>query len=190
WDLDVVVTGSQKGWMVPPGLAMVSVSERGWAAHKNSTMPRFYFDLGAAKRLLVRGETPWTPAVSLFFALDVALEGLVNEGNAAIHARHARVRSRVKKMGLQIFPVEEVTASNTVTAIRVPDGVEVSALRKVAREQFGVVLAGGQDRLSNVIFRIGHLGHIPDADLDEALDAVEAALALLGYAPVSGQRTT
>ncbi len=180
WDLDVVATGSQKGWMVPPGLAMVSMSERGWAASARSKMPRFYLDLSAAKRYLEQGQTPWTPAISLYFALDVALEGLIEEGTAAIHARHARagdrVRARVKSMGLRLFPADERFASNTVTAIRIPEGVEVADFRKRAREKHGVILAGGQAKLAQTIFRIGHLGHIPDEELDAALDAVEATL--------------
>ena len=194
WDLDVVATGSQKGWMIPPGLAMVSISATGWEAHAKAKMPRFYFDLAAAKRYLEQGQTPWTPAVSLFFALDVALEGLVVEGPAAIHARHARagdrVRSRVKSIGLELFPADERYASNTVTAIRVPTGVEVGALRRRAREDFGVILAGGQARLSESVFRIGHLGHIPDEELDEALDAVETTLPKVGFNPPVGGRSS
>jgi aspartate aminotransferase-like enzyme len=194
WGLDVVATGSQKGWMIPPGLAMVSVSERGWEAQANAKMPRFYFDLAAAKRYLEQGQTPWTPAIPLFFAMDVALAGLIEEGIKAIQARHARagarVRARVKDIALDLFPSDERYASNTVTAIRVPDGVDVGALRKRARDDFGVVLAGGQARLSESIFRIGHLGHIPDADLDEALDAVEGTLPKVGFEPPAGRRSS
>ena len=187
WGLDVVATGSQKGWMAPPGLAMVSVSDQGWEAQAQAKMPRFYFDLAAAKRYAEQGQTPWTPAISLYFALDAALEGLVEEGPEAVHARHARagdrVRSRVKAMGLDLFPSDERFASNTVTAIRAPDGVEVADLRRRAREDHGVVLAGGQAHLAQSIFRIGHLGHIPDDELDEALDAVERTLEEVGFTP-------
>ncbi len=187
WGLDVVATGSQKGWMVPPGLAMVSISDRGWEAHANATMPRFYFDLAAAKRYVAQGQTPWTPAISLYFALDVALDGLVQEGLQAIHARHARagdrVRSGVKALGLELFPSDERSASNTVTAIRVPTGVDVADLRRRARQDHGVVLAGGQAHLAQSVFRIGHLGLIPDEELDGALDAVRNTLEKVGFTP-------
>ena len=184
WGLDVVVTGSQKGWMVPPGLTMVSMSAGAWEAHEGAKMPRAYFDLAAAKRYAERGQTPWTPAISLFYALDLALEHLVTEGLTAIHARQERVgnrvRSAVKEMGLRLFPQDEQYASNTVTAIRAPESVGVAALRKAAREA-GVVLAGGQGKLSDSIFRIGHLGHIPDEDIDQALDVLRKVLPDVGF---------
>ena len=194
WGLDVVATGSQKGWMAPPGLAMVSISDRGWEAQAEAAMPRFYFDLAAAKRYMEQGQTPWTPAISLYFALDAALGSLVAEGLEAIHARHARagnrVRSRVKAMGLDLFPSDERFASNTVTAIRSPEGVEVADLRRRAREDHGVVLAGGQAHLGQSVFRIGHLGHIPDEELDGALDAVESTLREVGFTPAVGARSS
>lgn len=188
WGLDVVVTASQKGWMVPPGLAMVSMSPRAWEANAKAKMPRAYFDLVAAKRFLQRGQTPFTPAVSIVYALDVALDILVQEGVPAIQARHARiaqlVRRRVKEMGLQLFPADERYASNTVTAIKAPTGVTPAALRKFLREEFDVVLAGGQDKLAESIFRIGHLGYIPEGDINGALDALAKALPRVGFAPV------
>ncbi|MBI4236784.1 MAG: alanine--glyoxylate aminotransferase family protein, partial [Chloroflexi bacterium] len=177
----------QKGWMVPPGLAMLGVSPRAWEANARARMPRAYFDLAAAKRFLQRGQTPWTPALSIVFALDVALDMLLQESLPAIHARHAwagaMVRRAVREMGLRLFPAEERYASNTVTAVRVPPTVEARALRKLLREEYGVVLAGGQDKLAESIFRIGHLGHIPQADLTAALDALAKALPRVGFAP-------
>ena len=186
WGLDVVITGSQKGWMVPPGLAMISLSPRAWEAQKRSTMPKFYFDLAAASSYAERRQTPWTPAISIFYALDTSLAGLLEEGVAAIHTRHQRagdrVRAGAKALGLSLFPKDEKYASNTVTAIKRPEGISVAELRRATAAD-GVVLAGGQARLSDDIFRIGHLGHMPDEDLDEALDALAKALRSLGFAP-------
>ena len=188
WGLDVVVTGSQKGWMAPPGLAMVTLSPRGWQAVEKSTMPKFYFDLSAARDYSARSQTPWTPAIPAFYALDASLAQLLDEGLPNIHARHQaagdRVRAGVKSLGLTLFPENEAYASNTVTAINCPDGIAVADIRKAAADM-GVVLAGGQARLSNSIFRIGHLGHMPDDELDEALDVLGRALQQVGFAPAA-----
>ncbi len=187
WGLDVVVTGSQKGWMVPPGLAFVAMSDRGWKAYESARMPHFYFDLGKHRDSLVKGQTPWTPTMSVFFGLDVALERMGVEGLESIFARHARmanlVRQGVKRMGLQLFCEDERCASDTVTAIRCPEGIEVSALRNLLEDEYGVVLAGGQGKLSGRIFRIGHLGLVEEADIRQALEALEQALVKLGYSP-------
>ena len=184
WDLDVVATGSQKGWMVPPGLAMVSVSPRAWQAWEHATMPRYYFDFGKARDFLTKGQTPWTPAVSLFFALDVALRRLVAEGVEGIVARHRRygeyTRREVKSMGLRIVP-EERYASNTVTAVWLPEGVTWKTLDELLRTEYEVELQGGQGKLAGKIFRIGHLGWVTEDDLRQALDALRAALPRLGY---------
>ncbi len=184
WNMDVVITGSQKGWMVPPGLAMVSLSPRAWEAVGRSTMPRFYFDLAVAKDYAQRGQTPWTPAISLFYAIDASLAQLLTEGLPAIHARHRaagrRVRDGVRTLGLSLFPNDEAYASDTVTAITCPPGIAVAELRKATAEM-GVVLAGGQGKLSDSIFRIGHLGYMPDEELDEALDVLGRALQQVGF---------
>ncbi len=184
WGLDVVVTGSQKGWMVPPGLAFVALSERGWRAYESSKMPRFYFDLGKHRESLSKGQTPWTPTMSIFFGLDVALERMSEEGMEGIFTRHARlgrmVRAGVKAMGLELLCEDERFASDTVTAIKCPEGVEVSALRNLLEDEYGLVLAGGQGKLSGKIFRIGHLGLVEEADIRQALESLEQALPKLG----------
>jgi len=186
WGLDVVVTGSQKGWMVPPGLAFVAMSERGWKAYESSTMPRFYFDLGRHRDLLAKGQTPWTPTMSIFFGLDVALERMVTEGMESIIARHARMgrltREGVKALGLELLCEDERFASDTVTAVKCPEGVEVSALRAMTEDEHNVVLAGGQAKMQGKIFRIGHLGLVEEADIRAALGAIERSLGKLGYA--------
>jgi aspartate aminotransferase-like enzyme len=186
WDLDVVFTGSQKGWMVPPGMSMVAVSKRAWAAAESAKTPRYYFDFKKAKSYLEKGETPWTPAVSVYFAMDVALKKLEAEGLAAIHERHARLgqftRDGVKALGLKLLADERV-ASNTVTAVVVPDGVEGPALNKMMRTEYNTVLAGGQGALTGKIFRIGHLGLVTQEDLQACLDALKLALPRLGFSP-------
>ncbi len=185
WELDVVATGSQKGWMVPPGLAMVSVSPRGWQAFDQAKMPRFYFDFGRARDFLTKGQTPWTPAVSIFYALDVSLKRLLAEGIEAIVARQRRLgeltRREVKSLGLQLF-ADERFASDTVTAVRVPEGVDGPELNRIMREEYQVVLAGGQAKLAGKIFRIGHLGWAKDEDILSTFAALREALPRLGYA--------
>ncbi|MDP2727662.1 MAG: alanine--glyoxylate aminotransferase family protein [Dehalococcoidia bacterium] len=179
WGCDVVVTGSQKSWMVPPGLAMVAVRPRAWKAVEEAKSPRFYWDFRAMKRFQDNGETPFTPAISLYFALAVALDAMEKEGFANVVARHARVaayaRSMVKEMGLALFPREEY-ASNTVTAVKKPDGIEVKTLLKTLREQHDVVLAGGQGKLDGSIFRIGHLGYVNEQDMEGVAQALKATL--------------
>jgi aspartate aminotransferase-like enzyme len=183
WGCDVVVSGSQKGWMVPPGLAFISVSERAWKAHANAKMPRFYFDVSRAKDLLEKGQTPWTPAVSIFFALEVALKMMMDEGKENIFARHARMgqktRDGVKALGLKLFADESV-ASNTITAVASPNGIDANEIRKVMLEEYDTVLAGGQAKLAGKIFRIGHLGYVTDEDLDDVFVKLPKALAKFG----------
>jgi aspartate aminotransferase-like enzyme len=176
WGLDVVVTGSQKSWMVPPGLAMVSVTPRAWEAAERATMPRFYFDLAAHRTSLAKGETPWTPAVGVCFALDVALELIEAEGYEAIFARHtacgAATRAGLRAMGFELF-ADPAHASDTVTAAKVPEGVDWPTFNRALRER-GLVLAGGQAQLAGRIFRIGHLGAVTVDEIIAALGILEA----------------
>ena len=188
WGLDVVVSGSQKGWMLPPGLAFLSLSERAWEAYARSTMPRFYFDLGKYRESTAKGQTPWTPALSLYFALEVALDLLEREGWENVYARHQRcgelTRAGVKRLGLELL-ADERFASNTVTAVKAPEGLDVSRLRKLLREEHGVVIGGGQGELTGKIFRIGHLGLVTEDDVAVTLQALEQALPVAGYTPVA-----
>jgi len=179
WQCDIVVTGSQKGWMVPPGLAMVSVSEKAWQANAQAKMPRYYWDFGKARNFLQKGQTPWTPAIPLFYALDTTLDLMLNEGLDNIFARHARVaqiaREGVKSLGLSLFS-EEKYVSNTVTAVTAGDGIDISKLIQVLREEHDVVIAGGQRKLAGKIFRIGHLGSVYEHDIKSVLEALNEAL--------------
>ena len=151
-------------------------------------MPRFYWDFGRAKSYLGRGQTPWTPAVSVFYGLDAALEQMLEEGMDAIFERHARVarmtRDGVRELGLSLF-ADESCASNTVTAVNAPEGVNTGALLRQLQADHGVVLSGGQGALDGKILRVGHLGYITDDDITEVLDALASVLPKVGFQPVA-----
>jgi aspartate aminotransferase-like enzyme len=185
WGCDVVATASQKGFMVPPGLAFVSMSPLAWEAYRSARSPRYYLDLGKHKAFFEKGQTPWTPAVSLLYGLDVSLEAMLRRGMEAIYAHHACIgaltRAGVRALGLSLLPVEERYASNTVTAIKVPEGVDGNRLVALLREEFGVVVAGGQGPLAGRVIRIGHMGYVREEDIREALEALGKALTRMGY---------
>jgi aspartate aminotransferase-like enzyme len=184
WDLDVVFTGSQKGWMTPPGLMMIAANERALAANKQAKLPRFYFDWGSSLKKLEAGQHPTTPPISLFYALDLALEMMLEEGREAIFDRHQRigeyVRWRAKDMGLSLL-ADHAYASNTVTSVLAPEGINMKALLKKLREEDNIVFAGGQEHLDGKIFRVGHLGFFQEADLVEAMDKMEQRLHEAGF---------
>ena len=191
WGLDMVASGSQKGYMVPPGLGFVTLSDRAWAAYETSNLPKFYFDLGPYRKGAAKNTTPFTPPVSLFFALQVALGMMREEGLEAIFARHVRLqaatRAAMKALNLPLFAADEV-ASPAVTAV-MPQGVEAEQIRSIMRKRFDIAMAGGQDHLKGQIFRIGHLGFVSDRDILTAIAALEATLAQLGangFTPGSG----
>jgi aspartate aminotransferase-like enzyme len=189
WDLDVVVTGSQKAWMIPPGLAMVAVSERAWAANAHATMPRFYLDLGRHREALPKGQTPWTPAVGLVFQLEAALALMQAEGKPAVLARHAACgaasRAGLRALGFELF-ADQAYASNSVTSAHLPAGIEWSALSKALQAR-GLVLAGGQGKLKGKVFRIGHLGDVGVDDIVSALEVLEEAATAVGMSLPRGE---
>ncbi len=184
WDLDVVLTGSQKGWMIPPGMMMIAASPRAWEAHKTAKLPRFYFDWSSARKHLANWQHAATPTVSLFYALDIALEMMLAEGRETIFSRHASaghyVRQRVQALGLQLL-ADPRYASNTVKAILTPEGIDTKAFLKILREEDHIVLAAGQDHMKGKMFRIGHLGHFTHSDLVHTLDAIEKRLREFGF---------
>ncbi len=191
WGLDVVASGSQKGYMVPPGLGFVAMSDRAWAAQKTSNLPKFYFDLATYRKDGAKNTTPFTPPVSLFFALQVALKMMREEGLEAIFARHARLqratRAAMTALNLPLFATDDC-ASPAVTAV-MPQGVEAEQIRSIMRKRFDIALAGGQDHLKGKIFRVGHLGFVCDRDILTAVSALEATLASLGaegFSPGAG----
>lgn len=184
WRVDVAVTGSQKGWMVPPGLAMVSVSPEAWQANTRAKMPRFYWDFARAKSYLEREQTPWTPSVTTVFALSVSLRMMLKEGLSNIIARHARIakaaRDGVELLGLAPF-AEAGYASNTVTAVAASGGLDTKIMLRILREEHQVILGGGQLRLDGKIFRIGHLGWVSEDDIKTVLSALKVVLPQAGF---------
>jgi aspartate aminotransferase-like enzyme len=178
WDVDVAISGSQKAWMSPPGMAMVGVSERGWAAHAEARMPRFYWDFTKARKNGEKRTMPFTPAVGVVHAMQEALRLMNEEGPENIYTRHAaigeRVRTGLQALGLELF-AEPTAASNTVTAVRTPEGIDTSTLIKALRQR-RVVVANGQDWLKGSIFRIGHMGWVHERDIDALIVALEATL--------------
>ncbi len=184
WGCDVVVTASQKGLMSPPGLAHVAVSPAAWEFYREGRLPRFYFDLGRHRDLLARGETPWTPAVSALFGLDVALGQILAEGLEKVFERHRRLaeltRRELKGLGFKLVARDENSASNSVTAAYVPEGIDASTLIKTVRSEFNVEIQGGQAELAGKIIRVAHMGYVSEQDMTEALGAIRAALARVG----------
>lgn len=184
WGLDAVIAGSQKAMMLPPGLAWVALSERGWEATQTSTMPKLYFDLTKARKTLEKGgETPYTPNTSLFVALEVVLNLIAAEGLEARFERHRRLavacRAAVEAMGLELFAAEGAR-SHTITSVTSP--VDSKALTKLIRERHGIIIAGGQSELEGKIFRIGHMGMCRLEHLLTTLAATAEALTELGFA--------
>jgi aspartate aminotransferase-like enzyme len=181
--LDVVASGSQKGYMIPPGLGFVAVSAKAWEAYKTAKLPRYYLDLGKYRKDAAKDTTPFTPPINLFFALQAALRMMQAEGLENIFARHQRLltatRAAVKAMGLPLLAADEC-ASPAITAV-IPSGVDAEKIRSVMKKRFDIVLAGGQDHLKGKIFRIGHLGFVSDRDILTAIGALEATLQELGY---------
>jgi serine---pyruvate transaminase len=180
WELDVVVAGSQKALMTPPGLALTVVLPPAWERAAKATNPRFYFDWGRMKSSLDTGTTPFTPAVSLVASLDVALGLLLEEGLDGAFARHAALgracREGAKAMGLELFSPDE-ERSAVVTAILTPAGVDARELVLALRDRFGITVAGGHGELAPRLFRIGHIGYYDVFDVTTALAAVEVLLA-------------
>ena len=186
WGCDVVATASQKGWMLPPGLAFISFSKRAWEAYASARMPKFYLDLNQYRISYKKGQPPYTPALSIYFALDLAIRQIQEEGIDTLFSRHARIaamtRKGIKELGLSIFPDEQY-ASDTVTAVSVPDSVVASDLLRVLREEHGVVLGSGQGPVDGKIFRIGHMGKTTSNDVRGVLDALAAVMPKVGFIP-------
>ncbi|MEB3156594.1 MAG: alanine--glyoxylate aminotransferase family protein, partial [Cyanobacteriota bacterium] len=164
WGLDVIGSGSQKGYMMPPGLSFVAMSERAWAAYERSDLPKFYLDLGKYRKAAKGDSNPFTPAINLYFALEAALKMMEKEGLPAIFARHARhqraTTAAMKAIGLPLYAAEG-HGSPAITAVA-PEGLDAEVLRKEVKNRFDILLAGGQDHLKGHVFRIGHLGFVCD----------------------------
>jgi len=182
WGLDVVGSGSQKGYMIPPGLAFVSVSAKAWKAYESAKMPRFYLDLKKYKKATDENSSPFTPPVNLMYGLQASLQMMQAEGLDNIFARHQRhtqaTRAAMKAMNLPLFAPDDA-ASPAITAVA-PVTVDAEKIRGAMRKQFDNALAGGQDHLKGKIFRIGHLGFVCDRDILSCIGALESVLLGLG----------
>ena len=182
WGIDACVTGSQKGLMIPPGLAFVALSPRALEAMNLSTMPKFYFDLRKAVKAWEKADTPWTPAVSLLVGLDSALEMIRQETLENVWHRHRRltqaIRAGVGALGLRLF---SDSPSYAVTAVWLPQGVDWRSFNATLKSDLGVTFAGGQEEYAGKIFRIAHLGYYDDLDAIACIAALERALAVHNY---------
>lgn len=182
WAVDVFVGGSQKGLMLPPGLAFVSLSEKARALMETSDLPEFYFDLSAAQKSFEKDTTPWTSAVSLINGLDVVLDMMLEEGMDEVLARHAKLayasREAMKALGLELFSERP---SNGVTAVKVPENIDGLKLVGKMRDEQRVNIAGGQAQVKGKIFRLAHLGHMDEYDVVLSIAAIEKVLKQLGY---------
>jgi serine---pyruvate transaminase len=186
WGVDVVVAGSQKALMTPPGLGFVSVSDRALRAHEEARMPRYYFDWTAAKKAYGKNppQTAWTPAVSLIIQLDIALQQLLEEGLENVFERHVLLgraaRAGIKSMGLRLFGPDE-DMNSAVTAAYVPEGIDGKQFVKMLFREHGIQVAGGQGEVEGRIFRIGHCGYFDAYDIIATIAAAELALESLDF---------
>lgn len=182
--LDVVASGSQKGYMIPPGVAFVSVGAKAWTAYETAKLPRYYLDLGKYRKDAAKNTTPFTPPVNLFFALQATLRMMQAEGLENIFTRHQRLmsttRAAVKALGLPLFG-PDTAASPAITAVAPPPEVDAEKIRAIVSKRFDISLAGGQNHLKGKIFRIGHLGFVSERDVLTAISALEVALRELRY---------
>lgn len=195
WKVDVVVAGSQKALMTPPGLSFVSVSDKAWAMVEKSTLPKFYFDWGKTRDALHKPspQSPFTPAISTMLGLSEALKAIREETLEAVLKRHALIgkatREGVKALGLTLFAPEDEKA-NSVTAIKAPEGIDGQQIVKTMREKYGITIAGGQSKLKGKIFRFGHCGYYDKFDILTTLAGLEMALKDLGYPVEMGAGVT
>lgn len=183
WGIDVMVGGSQKGVMLPPGLAFVSISDKAWKMAEKSKSPRFYFNFKKERETLAKNQTNFTSAVSLIIGLNHALKMLMDEGLENVFKRHERLADAMRKamvaIGLKLFTKE--SPSNSLTAVMAPEGYDGQLIYKNLREKYGITAAGGQDHVKGKIFRIAHLGYADTFDVITAVSGVEMVLKGMGY---------
>jgi len=183
WCVDVVVSGSQKGLMLPPGLGFISASPKALKSIKASKSPRYYFDLRKAKKAIDKTDTPFTPAITLIIALNEALKMMRQDGLENIFIRHKKMadatRAAVKALGFELFA--PLAASDVVTAAKVPQGLDGEKLVKTMRDTYGVTIAGGQDEMKGKLIRIAHMGFIEEFDIIAGISCLEKVLAQMGY---------
>src|SRR3989344_5484711 len=177
--IDVLITASQKAWMSSPGISMIAVSEKAKERQKNSKIPKYYFDLSLYEKFSQKNQTPATPAVSVLFSLQVALSLMKKQGREKIFKKHLELRDyfreQIKKMGLKLV-VDDREASPTVTSIWPPEGVDEASWRKLLREKYDLVIAGGMGGLKGKIVRVAHMGHVSKSDLTQVIVAFQKSL--------------
>ena len=182
WGVDVVIAGSQKGLMLPPGLGFCALSDKAWAKNKTAKLPRYYLDLAEERKTLAKNEAHFTPAVSIVIGLRTVLQMLEREGLANVFKRHellARAtRAGVEALGLGLFC--KATPSPAVTAVVAPPGVNTEQIVKVFSQRHNITIAGGQGEMKGGVFRLGHMGYAAEFDVIVALSALEQVLADLG----------
>jgi len=183
WFCDMVVSGSQKGLMLPPGLGFISVSSKAQKLIAASKNPRYYFDLRSAKKALDKTDTPFTPAITLIIALNETLKMIKQEGLENIFARHRKMaeatRRAAEALGLGLFAPS--ASSDVVTAVKVPQGIDGEKLVKTMRDTYGVTIAGGQAELKGKVFRVAHMGFIEEFDIIVGISCLEKVLCQMGY---------
>ena len=185
WGIDVLVSGSQKGFMVPPGLAFLTANERAWKVYEECRHPSFYFDWSAHKKAAQGDTTPFTPAVNLIIGLREALRMIKEEGIENMNRRHYRhamaLRRALRAMNLELLVKDDKNASWSITSILPPEGISVPDIRSAMKNDYDIVVANGQNQLKDKIFRMGTLGFVSDRDLIMAVGALEAVLDKLGH---------
>ena len=185
WGIDVLVSGSQKGFMIPPGLAFLTANERAWKVYEQCKHPSFYFDWAAHKKAVEGDTTPFTPAVNLIVGLNQALKMIKDEGIENMNARHKRhcyaLRNALRAINLELLVKDDKNASHSITSILPPEGISVPDIRSTMKNDYDIVVANGQAKLKDKIFRMGTLGFVCDRDLIAAVGALEATLYKLGH---------
>lgn len=187
WNLDIVIGGSQKGLSAPTGTAFISISDKAWKLIEKSDIPKFYFDLNAARISMEKKppQTPWTPGISIIVAMNKALDQLFEEGMEMAFKRHRVLAEATwagaEALGLELLVTAPEKRGFSTTAIKVPEDIDGKELAKIMRVKYGVTIAGGQGKLAGKIIRIGHIGYVGMFDIVMVLSALEMALADLGY---------
>lgn len=183
WGLDIVISGSQKALMLPPGLAFAALSDKAWKFVERSTLPKFYFDFKKELKNAQKNQNAFTPAISLFVGLKESLNMIRKEGLEAVFQRHERLaeatRAAVKALGLELYAPD--SPSNALTAVKMPEGVQGGKLKNLFFDKFGITVAGGQDQAKGKIIRIAHLGYYEGLDMVMVISALEMLLREMGY---------
>ena len=183
WGIDVLVSGSQKALMLPPGLSFVALSDKAWKLVERSNLPKFYFDFKKELKNAQKNQNSFTPAISLFVGLRESLKLIQKEGLEAVFQRHERLaaatRAAVKALGLELYAPN--SPSNALTAVKVPDGIQGGKLKNLFFEKFGITVAGGQDQAKGKIIRIAHLGYYEGLDMVMVISALEMLLREMGH---------